>query len=80
MDTRQLHRQLIASGICLGFAPEGSAAVYREARTVRLIPIQDQRFTRQMMLCFRREKHLSPLAREFRAFVLEYFGLTAPPS
>ena len=30
---------------------------------------------RQMMVCFRREKHLSSLAREFREFAMDYFGL-----
>lgn len=77
VDNRQVHRQLISSGVCLGFAPESSGAFYREEPALRLVPIQDQRFTRQMMLCFRREKHLSPLARRFRDFVLDYFGLSA---
>ncbi len=77
VDTRELHRQLIASGVCVGFVPESGAALYRADPSLRLIPVQDQRFTRQMMLCFRREKHLSALAREFRDFALEYFGLQA---
>lgn len=77
VDTRELHRQLIASGMCVGFVPESGADLYRGEPALRLIPIQDQRFTRQMMICFRREKHLSGLARTFRDFVLEYFGLVA---
>lgn len=78
VDARELHRQLIASGVCVGFVPESGAALYQGDPELRLIPIPDQRFTRQMMLCFRREKHLSALAREFKAFALDYFGLVKP--
>ncbi len=77
-DTREIHRQLIASGVCVGFVPESGAAFYRGDRELRLIPLQDHRFSRQMMVCFRREKHLSPLARTFRDFAMDYFGLAAP--
>lgn len=79
VDTRELHRQLIASGMCVGFVPESGAALYRADPALRLIPIQDRRFVRQMMICFRREKHLSGLARAFRDFALDYFGLAAGP-
>lgn len=79
VDARELHRQLIASGMCVGFVPESGAELYQGDPALRLIPIQDQRFTRRMMLCFRREKRLSALAREFKAFALGYFGLRGDP-
>lgn len=79
VDSRELHRDLIASGVCVGFVPESGAALYRENPALRLIPIEDRRFTRQMMICFRREKHLSGLAKAFRDFALEYFGVAAEP-
>lgn len=75
VDARELHLQMISSGYCLGFVPESCADFYRNDRNLRLVPIQDHRFTRQMMACFRREKHLSGLAREFRDFAMDYFGL-----
>lgn len=75
VDARELHRQMIASGYCLGFVPESGAGFYRDDPDLRLVPIQDHRFTRRMMVCFRREKHLSRLAREFRDFAMDYFGL-----
>ena len=78
VDARELHRQMISSGYCLGFVPESGADFYRGDRSLRLVPIQDHRFTRQMMACFRREKHLSGLAREFRDFAMDYFGLKGP--
>ena len=75
VDSRELHRSLIASGVCVGFVPESGAAFYRGDPSLRLLPIQDQRFSRRMMLCFRREKHLSALAKDFKTFALRYFGL-----
>ena len=77
VDARELHRQLISAGVCSGFVPESGAALYREDPALRLIPIQDQRFTRQLMICFRREKHLSRLARAFRDFALAYLAPAA---
>ena len=75
VDARELHRQMISSGYCLGFVPASGTDFYRLDQNLRLIPIQDRRFTRQMMVCFRREKRLSGLAREFRDFAMDYFGL-----
>jgi len=74
-DTREFHRQMIADGLCVGFVPASCAAFYRGSGEVRLIPIQDKRFSRQMMVCFRREKALSPYVRRFRDFVLDYFSV-----
>jgi len=74
-DSRDLHRQMIASGACVGFVPESGAELYRGDGSIRLVPIQDHRFTRQMMVCFRREKHLTPLAKAFRDFVMACFHL-----
>ncbi len=74
-DTREIHRQMIAAGLCVGFVPVSCAPLYRGDGKIRLIPIHDQRFSRQMMVCFRREKYLSPMAKDFRDFVLEYFSV-----
>ncbi len=74
-DSREFHRQMIADGLCVGFAPASCTAFYRGEGEVRLIPIQDKRFSRQMMVCFRREKTLSPYVKKFRDFVLGYFAV-----
>ena len=74
-DSREFHRQMIADGLCVGFVPTGCDAFYRGEGEIRLIPIQDRRFSRQMMVCFRREKTLSPFIREFRDFVLNYYSV-----
>lgn len=73
-DSRELHRQMIARGICAGFVPADSLAFYRDS-AIRLIPIQDQRFSRRIMICFRKEKYLSETGRKFRDFVLRYFAI-----
>lgn len=75
VDSRDLHQQMIAAGIAIGFVPEDAASFYQNDRGIRLLPIQDQRFSRTMMICFRREKHLSVLAKTFRNFAIEFFRL-----
>lgn len=74
-DAREQHRQMIASGVALGFVPEGCAGSYREDGAIRLVPIGSGRFSRRMMICFKRQKHLSAVGQAFRAFVLDYFQL-----
>lgn len=75
VDTREPHRQMIASGVAVGFVPESSAPFYLSEPNLRLIPILDKHFSRPMMICFRREKHLTGLAKDFRNFVIDYFHL-----
>ena len=74
-DSRTLHRQMISSGIAIGFVPESSGDLYRNDPALRLLPLMQKKFSRQMMICFKKEKHLSPLADEFRRFILDYFNL-----
>lgn len=74
-DDREQHRQLVAAGVGLGFVSEGSAGAYRADPALRLVRIQGDRFRRRLMLCFKRDKHLSPAGQTLRDFVLNYFGL-----
>ncbi|MBQ9411665.1 MAG: LysR family transcriptional regulator [Oscillospiraceae bacterium] len=74
-DSRLLHRQMIVSGLSAGFVPDSVSDFYRDAPEVRLIPVRDRRFSRNILVCFRREKHLSPLARAFRDFAAGRLGL-----
>ncbi len=73
-DERSAHRALIASGVCCGFVPEGEADFYR-GEDLRLLPVLDRHFARPVRICFRRDKHLTPLARDFRDFTIEYLKL-----
>ncbi len=76
VDSRELHSQFIASGCFVGFIPSGLSEFYDKLENVRRLPILDRRFSREMMVCFRREKHLTPLAAVFRDFFLDYYKLS----
>ena len=75
VDSRDLHRQMISNGIACGFVPEGSAEIYRNDSRIKLLHLTDDRFTRNMKACFKREKHLSVMGSAFRKSMIEYFNL-----
>ena len=74
-DSRELHRRMVASGISVGFVSESEAESYRADGHIRLLPIADTRFARDMMICFKREKHLTERALQFRDFAVNYLEL-----
>ena len=75
VSDREQHRQLVSAVVGLGFVPEGCREAYARDGGARLLPILNRRFSRRLMLCFKREKHLSPIGLEFRAHALSYFHL-----
>ena len=75
VDTRDHHLQLIANGIAAGFVPEGNTEIYRNDRRIRLLHLTDDRFSRSMKVCFKREKHLSEIAGAFKEHFLGFFNL-----
>ncbi len=75
VDCRELHRQMVSNGIAMGFVSEGYAQMYRNDSRIRLLHLTDERFTRQMKVCFKREKHLSALGGAFRKSMMDYFNL-----
>ena len=75
VDSRDLHRQIISNGIACGFVPEGCAEIYRNDSRIKLLHLTDDRFSRQMKTCFKREKHLSVLGGAFRQSMIDYFNL-----
>lgn len=74
-DSSDLHRQLIANGIAAGFVAEGNVEMYRNDSRIKLLHLTDNRFSRNMKICFKREKHLSELASAFKEHVIGYFNL-----
>ena len=74
-DSRDHHLQLIAGGIAAGFVPEGCAELYRNDRRVRLLYLKDDRFSRSVKVCFKREKHLSKTAGAFKKHFIDWFSL-----
>ena len=75
VDLRDHHLQLIAAGIAAGFVPEGNAGIYRNDRRIKLLYLTDDRFSRTVKVCFKREKHLSEIAGAFKKHFLDYFNL-----
>ena len=75
VDARDHHLQLIANGIAVGFVPEANAELYRNDKRIRLLHLTDDRFTRSIKVCFKREKHLSEIAGAFKEHFLGYFNL-----
>jgi len=74
-NNRLQHQQFIASGIALGFVAESCAAIYKKDSRIKLLPILSNKFRRNLMICFKRDKHLSPIAKEFRQFMFEKFNI-----
>ena len=74
-DSSDLHKQMIANGIAVGFVPEGRSEMYRSDSRIKLLHLTDDRFSRKMMVCFKREKHLSEMAGAFREYMINYFNL-----
>ncbi len=72
-DLREVHKQMISDNVALGFVPEGSAEFYRDSR-IKLIPILDSRFERNIIVSFRKEKYLPDLAKDFKSFMLGYYN------
>lgn len=73
-DTPETHRQMIASGVAVGFVSENCADFYT-SKNIRLIPLLDHRFSRKLRICFKRDKHLTDFGRSFRDFAINYFSL-----
>lgn len=75
VDSRDMHRQMIANGIAVGFVSDGSAEMYRNDSRIKLLHLTDNRFIRTMNICFKREKHLSEMAAAFKEHLIGYFNL-----
>lgn len=69
VDRESLKRSMIAEGVASGFVSAENAGFYQDDRRIRLLPLITNSFSRQMMICFKRKKHLTPLAEEFCGYV-----------
>ncbi len=69
VDSEILKHKMIAEGIAVGFVSSENRAYYQDDPQILLRPLVSSRFTRQIMICFKREKHLSALAKEFCDYV-----------
>lgn len=74
VNSREAHLEMVASGMAAGFVPVGLKDLY-ESRNIKVSPTTDGRYTRKLKICFKREKHLSPMAAGFCAFAIRYFQI-----
>lgn len=74
-DSFGAHLRMIESGMAQGFVPEEVKALNKDMN-ILLFPAPNEKFVRNMKLCFKRERRLTPMASSFCAFTKEYFHLS----
>lgn len=74
-DSPDYHCQMIATNNVVGFVLEDCTAAYEANENIRLLPINDPRFSREMMLCFKRDKHLTESGQAFKQHIISCLGL-----
>ncbi len=74
-----LHQEMIASGMALGFVPEGCAGPYRQDPDIRLCTITDNKFSRTMMICFKKEKYRSALGKVLQQYLTDCLSPSGAP-
>ena len=75
VTSRAMHRDAVSAGLAVGFVPDSYRSLYQSAGNIELLPITDSGFTRKFNICFKRKKHLSPLAQEFEALLCKNFHI-----
>lgn len=74
VPSRDSQKLFISSGTAVGFVPKELSNLYGKSSSISLIPLTDSRFARKMKVCFKREKHISDLAKEFKEIVEKNIG------
>lgn len=69
-----LQRMLISAGLAVGFVTDGALKYYENCTDVKIIPIADNRFSMDMKICFKADKHLSDAALKFKEHVVKHFA------
>ena len=74
-NSHEIQMWFVSNNLGAGFVPQSSSAAYAADRNIALIPVADDGLSQDIMIGFRREKHLGGVGRQFAAFVRSYFGL-----
>lgn len=75
-NSHEIQRWLISNGRGVGFVPRSGAAAYSSDPNITLLPVAEERLGHDIMVGFKREKHLSAAGRALSSFVREYFSLS----
>ena len=74
-NSHEIQRWLISNNRGVGFVPQSSAGQYDFDSEIALLPVMEEGLLREVMIGFRRDKHLSEISKVFSEFVRGYFGL-----
>ena len=74
-NSYEMQKWLISNDDCVGFVPYSCAEVYQKDPSIVLLPVLEDKLNREIMLGFKREKHLSAVGKEFVKFVQNYFDI-----
>ena len=75
-NSYEIQRWLISNDRGVGFVPQGAAGAYAADSGIALIPLADEGFSREILIGFKREKHLSVDGRRFAAFARDFFNIS----
>ena len=77
-NSYEAQRLLISCDCGVGFVPAGWARAYAADPNITLLPVDEDKLKQDILIGFKREKHLSADGRRFAAFVRNYFGIKTP--
>ena len=72
-NSHEIQRWFVSNNHGIGFVPQGGCAAYSADPDVVILPVADESLIQEIMIGFKREKHLSATGRRFAAFVRYYF-------
>ena len=74
-NSYEMQRWFVANNIGVCFVSQGGAGAYMADPEVVLLPVEDEGLRQNIMIGFKREKHLSAVGKQFAAYVGDYFGI-----
>lgn len=73
-NSQDMHRQVIATGRAIGFVAKSSSGSYASDSAICLVPLHDKDFKEDVMVCFKRDKHLSATGKLLRDYMHGLLG------
>lgn len=73
-NSQDMHRQVIATGRAIGFVAKSSSGSYASDAAICLVPLLDKDFKEDVMVCFKRDKHLSATGKLLRDYMRDLLG------
>jgi len=74
-NSYELQRWLISNNHGVGFVPQGGAESYRIDKNIALLPVTDEGLAPEVMIGFKRDKHISEIGKQFAEFARRHFDI-----